>query len=401
MAQTLHAPIARNIIAAEGLDLVQLHVLATPGADHIDITIGGWTILPHMTRLFGLASDVDTSLEWRFACDAGLKITKLWGRAAPAKALGLGLDDLFRFEYDEEGNAPIFSALAKHVGFDGQVAACDDHPDKFLIAAMPCFDVQGKYCGWRGRVQTLAHPNQAPQPPGAPEYIDNIEPPQLTDLQRLGQQFRTSLELIIGEADSLVGQHEGPLDARYVEYAHDILAASRHLIALIEDVQDADIVDSPHFKAGCETIDLADATRRAASLLRVRAADARVSIEAPDVADNIFVQGDFKRLLQILINILGNAIRYSPHGATIWVRSEIHDGLAALIIADQGKGIAPELHEKIFSRFFRADPSELGGSGLGLYISRKLARAMGGDVTVESAPGQGARFILTLPVVTD
>ena len=72
--------------------------------------------------------------------------------------------------------------------------------------------------------------------------------------------------------------------------------------------------------------------------------------------------------------------------------------MAVAIVADQGKGIALEDQERIFEKFARVDPDEPGGSGLGLYISRRLARAMGGDVTVDSAPGQGARFVLTLPL---
>jgi signal transduction histidine kinase len=76
----------------------------------------------------------------------------------------------------------------------------------------------------------------------------------------------------------------------------------------------------------------------------------------------------------------------------------IADGAkACAVVADQGKGIAPEDQERIFAKFERVDPTEPGGSGLGLYIARRLARAMGGDIAVESAPGEGSRFTLTLP----
>ena len=81
---------------------------------------------------------------------------------------------------------------------------------------------------------------------------------------------------------------------------------------------------------------------------------------------------------------------------------ESGQGLSALVerqraVADQGKGIAPDDQERIFDKFERVDPAEPGGTGLGLYIARRLARAMGGDIGVDSAPGQGARFTLTLP----
>ena len=73
-------------------------------------------------------------------------------------------------------------------------------------------------------------------------------------------------------------------------------------------------------------------------------------------------------------------------------------GMAEAVVADQGKGIAIEDQARIFEKFERVDPTEAGGNGLGLYIARRLARAMGGDLTVESAPGEGARFTLSLPV---
>ena len=109
------------------------------------------------------------------------------------------------------------------------------------------------------------------------------------------------------------------------------------------------------------------------------------------------VTGDFTRALQVLVNLLTNAIRYTPEGGQVWVRLEREGDLAAVIVADQGKGIDPSDQERIFEKFERLDPNEQGGTGLGLYIARRLARAMGGDISVDSAPGQGARFTFTLP----
>jgi len=132
-------------------------------------------------------------------------------------------------------------------------------------------------------------------------------------------------------------------------------------------------------------------------LLGVRAAERGVKIDAPQDADRAPATGEFKRVLQILVNLIGNAVRYSPDGGMVWIRTHRDRGTAVIIVADQGKGIAPEDQARIFEKFERVDPSEPGGSGLGLYIARRLARAMGGDLTVDSALGQGARFMLTLP----
>jgi len=133
-------------------------------------------------------------------------------------------------------------------------------------------------------------------------------------------------------------------------------------------------------------------------LLAVRAADAGVTIDRGDLDQPLLAQGEFRRTLQIMVNLISNAVRYSPRGSTVWLRMQRDGDRVVAIVADQGKGVAPEDHARIFEKFARVDPAEPGGSGLGLYIARRLARAMGGDITVDSAPNEGARFVLTLPV---
>jgi len=97
------------------------------------------------------------------------------------------------------------------------------------------------------------------------------------------------------------------------------------------------------------------------------------------------------------VNLIGNAVRYAPPGTTVAVTATAQDGVAAVTVADRGKGIALQDQARVFEKFERVDPAEPGGSGLGLYIARRLARAMGGDIILDSAPGEGARFTLALP----
>jgi len=186
--------------------------------------------------------------------------------------------------------------------------------------------------------------------------------------------------------------------ADYAEYAADIANAGRHLLGLVDDLVDLQAIEREDFATLAEPIDLADVARRAAGLLAVRAAQAEVRIDKPYANESLPVTGEFRRALQVLVNLIGNAVRYSPQGAMVWIRLERESGMGCVIIADQGKGIAIEDQAKIFEKFGRVDPSEPGGSGLGLYIARRLARAMGGDLTVDSAPGMGARFVFTLPL---
>ena len=98
------------------------------------------------------------------------------------------------------------------------------------------------------------------------------------------------------------------------------------------------------------------------------------------------------------LGLVENAIRHSPPGGTVWIRCEREGNIAAVIVADAGEGVSPEHQERIFDRFERLGLRDGTGSGLGLYISRRLARAMGGDLGIDSALGKGARFVFTLPV---
>ena len=129
----------------------------------------------------------------------------------------------------------------------------------------------------------------------------------------------------------------------------------------------------------------------------MRAQDRGISIVAPQAGESLTATAEFRRVLQVLLNLVGNAIRYSPQGSQIWLRLERIDNLARITVADQGQGIDEDQQARMFEKFERLGRSGDGGSGLGLYISRRLARAMGGDLTVESAPGHGARFMLDVP----
>jgi signal transduction histidine kinase len=256
-------------------------------------------------------------------------------------------------------------------------------------------DGMGRFAGFRGsassiRPQPAAIPaNDAgwdEAPSGAPAFGE-----------RLDKALRLPLDQIIFNAETISAQPDGPLRTDYASYACDIASAARHLLALVDDLVDLQAIERPDYAPDLEPLDLADVARRAAGLLAVRAADRGVRIDRPGEDERLPVTGEFRRALQVLMNLIANAVRYTPEGGAVWIRTEEEGDLAAIVIADQGKGIAAEDQERIFDKFERVDPNEPGGTGLGLYIARRLARAMGGDIAVDSAPGQGARFTFTLP----
>jgi signal transduction histidine kinase len=210
--------------------------------------------------------------------------------------------------------------------------------------------------------------------------------------------LRQPIARIIANAETIRTRLAGPLAEEYSNYAADIATAGQHLLALIDDLSDLEVVEAEDFATAPDPIDLADVARRAAGILGVRARERGIIVDAPRAGEALPAVAEFRRVLQVLLNLLGNAIRYSPPNSQVWIRLEEAAGnRARVIIADQGPGMDAEQQARLFEKFERLGRSGDGGSGLGLYISRRLARAMGGELSVESAAGQGARFILELP----
>lgn len=209
--------------------------------------------------------------------------------------------------------------------------------------------------------------------------------------------LRQPIARIIANAETIRAQLAGPIKEEYSAYAADIAGAGEHLLGLIDDIADLEVVEDEQFSTTAEAIDLADIGRRAAGILRGRAQERTITIDAPKTGEVAPAIGELRRVLQILLNLLGNAIRYSPEGSQIWLRVESDSARARITVADQGEGLSDQQQARMFDKFERLGRSSDGGSGLGLYISRRLARAMGGTLHVDSAPGQGARFTLDLP----
>ncbi len=209
--------------------------------------------------------------------------------------------------------------------------------------------------------------------------------------------LRQPIARIIANAETIRARLAGPLDDTYARYAADIAAAGQHLLGLLEDLTALEVIEADEFQPAPDRIDLGDVARQAAGILGVRARDQGIIVDPPKLGESLPAVGEFRRVLQVLLNLIGNAIRYSPENSQVWIRLEDIGDRARVIVADQGPGLAPEQQERVFEKFERLGRSGDGGSGLGLYISRRLARAMGGELSVESAAGQGARFILELP----
>ncbi len=407
LARRLGITISRAALAADGEHDVDLWVRAEPDGDEVALAITGWSARAARAPAPGAPAERDADFlraaaDWMWETDDSLRLTSLsLGAAAaigrnPAELTGRQLTRLFRFRESPDGALPILTALAEHKGFEGQIAELrGGRRGRYALSGVPLIDGMGRFAGYRGAAAAI---RAQPDGPVANDAAGPSQHDRSAFGERLDQALRAPLAHIIDNAERLRAQPEGPLRRDYTGYAADIASAGRHLLALVDDLVDLQAIERPDFRPEAEPVDLADIARRAAGLLAVRAADRHVRIDGPGDDEILPAIGDFTRALQIMMNLITNAIRYTPEGGQVWLRSEREGDLAAIIVADQGKGIAAEDQERIFDRFERVDPTEPGGTGLGLYIARRLARFMGGDIAVDSAPGQGARFTFTLPL---
>jgi len=263
----------------------------------------------------------------------------------------------------------------------------------FVLQGQPLIDKLGLFVGYRF-MATPDDPEVSEEDPR--RASGKLISDSLFGMQ-LGPALRQPLGKIIANAETISSKLEGPLRGDYASYAKDIASAGRHLLDLVNDLSDLEAIERPEFTVAGDDIDLVDLAHRAAGLLAVKAADHQIRIELPDEGESLPASGEFRRSLQILVNLIGNAIRYSPDGSVIKLCVSTEQGFARISVTDQGDGIAAQDQERIFEKFERLGRSGDGGSGLGLFISRRLARAMGGSLTVASQAGEGSTFTLSLP----
>ena len=235
--------------------------------------------------------------------------------------------------------------------------------------------------------------------------VDEVEPEDTGDetslpvlTQELAAVLRQPINRIMASAETIQAKLAGPLPEIYSGYGSDMVSASEHLGALLEDVADLEIVEAADLAVQIETIDLAEAARQACAILGARAQERSITLVAPVAGESQLARGDYRRALQILINLIDNAVSYAPEESQVWVRLDADAGRAMVTVADQGRGLSEDEQKRVFDKFERLGRKDREGSGLGLYIASRLADAMHGSLTVESAPGQGARFTLNLPL---
>lgn len=406
LALRLGVTVSRPVTAAAERGDIDMWVRAKPEADGVKISVIDWNERPPVTASAdivrreadiaavaeGWTWQIDTQLRFQMVLD-GLDRDSALPASPPVP--GSRFTSYFELRPDEDGDLAILRGFAQRRAFRDQVASLMAEPEcRFRLSGFPMFDLAGQLLGYRGKAFPMDRAIAAPCAPASPAVI--IYPAEFG--RRLDRSLRQPLGRIIANADSIGAQFDGPLRPDYAGYASDIAAAGRHLMALIDDLADLQAIDRLDFSVATEDVDLADIGRRAAGLFLVKALDRKITVLAPEPDQSAVATGEFRRALQILMNLVGNAIRYAPEGSKVRIETGVGDDQAWIAILDEGAGVPEESRERIFEKFERLGRTDAGGSGLGLYISRRLARAMGGDIHIDDAPGGGARFTLFLPI---
>ena len=218
-------------------------------------------------------------------------------------------------------------------------------------------------------------------------------------LAAMSHELRTPLNAIIGFTGTLLMKLPGPLNADQEKQLQTIRTSARHLLSLINDLLDLAKIESGRIELYPVPLIMNHVVTEAASALRPLADEKGLSLEVDLPPRDIEWTFDQRALQQILLNLIGNAVKFTRDGQ---VRVELRAGAVGEIrinISDTGPGIAPEVLARLFQRFSQGEDGsrhKIDGTGLGLYLSQRLAELLGGEISVESRQGQGSTFTLTL-----
>ena len=219
-------------------------------------------------------------------------------------------------------------------------------------------------------------------------------------LATVSQELGTPLTSILGFTELVREGAAGEVTSEQRRFLDVIDWNAQHLQALVDDLLLVGRAGEGRLELDTADVDLADLARAAVEMATREATEKRVALEL-DAPHSVVLDGDQRRLTQLLHHLVGNAIKFTPGGGRVAVRVTAADGTARLEVADSGSGIPPEEHEHLFKRFYRgagASEARIPGTGLGLAIVKAIVDAHGGTVAVRSAPGEVTSFTVDLPV---
>jgi len=219
-------------------------------------------------------------------------------------------------------------------------------------------------------------------------------------LANMSHELRTPLNAVIGFSEVLLQRMFGALTDKQDEYLKDIYASGQHLLSLINDILDLSKIEAGRMELAPAPFHLPSALDNAVTLVRGRADRHGIALQVDIDRQLGELLGDERKVKQVVLNLLANAVKFTPEGGRIGLTARRRDGAVEIAVTDTGVGIAPEDQAAIFEEFRQvgSDERKQEGTGLGLTLAKKFVELHGGRIWVESEVGRGATFAFTLPV---
>jgi signal transduction histidine kinase len=219
-------------------------------------------------------------------------------------------------------------------------------------------------------------------------------------LSTMSHELRTPLNAVLGFSDLLADERYGPLNDRQQRYVAHIHTGGKHLLELISDILDLSKIEAGRMELSREDVTVASAFAEVISSL-YPLAEKKSQALLQQVEPHLHVRADAMRFKQVLMNLAGNAIKFTPEGGRIELAARQVDDQVRVEVRDNGPGIPLDQQQRIFEAFFRLTEtgSASEGTGLGLAITARLVELHGGELGIESQPGQGACFYFSLPLI--
>jgi signal transduction histidine kinase len=215
-------------------------------------------------------------------------------------------------------------------------------------------------------------------------------------IANVSYELRTPLNAIVGFAQMLAEQYFGPLNDRQLEHTRSIIGASDRLVSLINDILDLSSIEAGNLMLSPAEVPIDLLLSQVEGLSREAARQRELALAIDCPPDIGAIRADERRLKQALLNLVSNSAKFTPAGGGIVLSARRDADAVTLTVADTGVGIEPEHHAKIFEPFTRGRGSQ-AGAGLGLALVRRFVELHGGDVSVDSVPGEGTRVAIRLP----